>query len=232
MELDITNSKESMTSNIMNHFQTEMQKYNDIMEVQVCVPMRLRGELSCYNINSKIQEIYNPKFNDGNEIEILLEKKSEDSKRYMIRIGDKVLNTKNNYKCTNTEGDTTPVFNGNIGIVKEIESDGYCTIDFVGIGEVVFSKTDSKNLELAYACTVHKMQGSGFTSTIVGMDTGSFIMNNSELLYTAITRAKKYCVLVGNNYAISKAIQTKEVKTKQTFLREMLLENRHRLKVA
>ena len=230
MELDITSSKESMSDTIINHFQTEMAKYNDIMEVQVCVPMRLKGELSCYNLNTKIQNIYNPKFNDSNEIEILLEKKNEDTKKYLIRVGDKVLNTKNNYKCTNIEGDTTPVFNGNIGIVKEIEDNGYCTIDFVGIGEVVFSKTDSKNLELAYACTVHKMQGSGFTSTIVGMDTGSFIMNNSELLYTAITRAKKYCVLVGNNYAISKAIQTKEVKTNQTFLRDMLLENAYRLK--
>ena len=230
MELDITSCKESMSDTIINHFQTEMAKYNDIMEVQVCVPMRLKGELSCYNLNTKIQNIYNPKFNDSKEIEILLEKKNEDTKKYLIRVGDKVLNTKNNYKCTNVEGDTTPVFNGNIGIVKEIEDNGYCTIDFVGIGEVVFSKTDSKNLELAYACTVHKMQGSGFTSTIVGMDTSSFIMNNSELLYTAITRAKKYCVLVGNNYAISKAIQTKEVKTKQTFLRDMLLENAYRLK--
>lgn len=230
MELDITSSKESMSDTIINHFQTEMVKYNDIMEVQVCVPMRLKGELSCYNLNTKIQNIYNPKFNDSKEIEILLEKKNEVTKKYFIRVGDKVLNTKNNYKCVNVKGDTTPVFNGNIGIVKEIEDNGYCTIDFVGIGEVVFSKTDSKNLELAYACTVHKMQGSGFTSTIVGMDTGSFIMNNSELLYTAITRAKKYCVLVGNNYAISKAIQTKEVKTKQTFLRDMLLENAYRLK--
>ena len=150
----------------------------------------------------------------------------------MIRVGDNVLNTKNNYKCTNPDGDVTPVFNGNIGIVKAIEDNGYCTIDFVGIGEVLFSKGDSKNLELAYACTVHKMQGSGFTSTIVGMDTGSYIMNNSELLYTAITRAKKYCVLVGNNYAIRKAIQTKEVKTKQTFLKDMLmsLEDVYRLK--
>jgi len=230
MELDITSSKESMSDTIINHFQAEMNKYNDIMEVQVCVPMRLKGELSCYNLNTKIQNIYNPKFSTGKEIEILLEKKNEDVKKYIIRVGDKVLNTKNNYKCTNVDGDTTPVFNGNIGIVKAIEDDGYCTIDFVGIGEVIFSKTDSKNLELAYACTVHKMQGSGFTSTIVGMDTSSFIMNNSELLYTAITRAKKYCVLVGNNYAISKAIQTKEVKTKQTFLRDMLLENSYRLK--
>lgn len=230
MELDITSSKESMSDTILNHFQIEMSKYNDIMEVQVCVPMRLKGELSCYNLNTKIQNIYNPKFNDSKEIEILLEKKNEDTKKYLIRVGDKVLNTKNNYKCVNVDGETTPVFNGNIGIVKEIADDGYCTIDFIGIGEVLFSKSDSKNLELAYACTVHKMQGSGFTSTIVGMDTGSYIMNNSELLYTAITRAKKYCVLVGNNYAISKAIKTKEVKTKQTFLRDMLLENAYRLK--
>ncbi|RFZ78308.1 hypothetical protein DS742_14440 [Lacrimispora amygdalina] len=230
MELDITGNKESLSNNIIRHFQSEMDKYKDIMEVQVCVPMRLKGELSCYNINAKIQDIYNPKFNDGNEIEILLEKKKENVKKYLIRVGDKVLNTKNNYKCVNSNGDNTPVFNGNIGIIKEIGDDGYCIIDFVGIGEVVFSKSDSKNLELAYACTVHKMQGSGFTSTIVGMDSSSFIMNNSELLYTALTRAKKYCILVGNNFAVSKAIQTKEVKTKQTFLRDMLLENKFRLK--
>ena len=73
------------------------------------------------------------------------------------------------------------------------------------------------------------MQGSGFTSTIVGMDTSSYIMNNCELLYTAITRAKKYCILVANNYAITKAIQNKEVKTKQTFLRDMLLNNNYRI---
>lgn len=229
MELDIT-GKECTSDTIIKHFQEEMKKYNDIMEVQVCVPMRIRGDTSCYNLNTKIQDIYNPKFNDGNEIEIFLEKKNENIKKYMIRVGDKVLNTKNNYKCLNTDGATTPVFNGNIGIVKEIEDDGYCTVDFVGIGEVLLSKTDSKNLELAYACTVHKMQGSGFTSTIVGMDTSSFIMNNSELLYTAITRAKKYCILVGNNYAINKAIQTKEVKTKQTFLKDMLIENSYKLK--
>ena len=159
-----------------------------------------------------------------------MEKKDEECKKYSIRVGDKVLNIKNNYNCINTEGVITPVFNGNIGIVKEITEDGYSKVDFVGIGEIIFNSGESKNLELAYACTTHKMQGSGFTSTIVGMDTSSYIMNNSELLYTAITRAKKYCVLVGNNYAIMKAIQSKEIKTKQTFLKDMLLENAYRLK--
>ena len=232
MELDISGkgNDESISDKIIKHFQIELEKFHDIMEVQICVPMRLRGELSCYNLNSKIQSIYNPKLSNGNEIEIFLEKKKDEAKKYIIRAGDKVINTKNNYKCINSEGDTTPVFNGNMGIVKEIEKNGMCTIDFIGIGEVIFTRSDCKNLELGYACTVHKLQGSGFCSTIVGLDNSSYIMNNSELLYTAITRAKKYCVLIANNYAVVKSIQTKEVKTKQTFLKDMLLENAKRLK--
>ena len=229
MELDITSNKENISENIIRHFQKEMEKYNDIMEVQVCVPMRLRGNLSCYNLNTKIQSIYNPKFSEDNEIEIVLQNKKDDVKKYIIRKGDKVLNTKNNYKCINTDGETTPVFNGNIGIIEDIDEDGYVTIDFIGIGKVIFDKSDAKNLELAYACTIHKMQGSGFTCTIVGMDNSSYIMNNCEILYTAVTRAKKYCVLVANNYSVCKAIQTKEVKTKQTFLKDMLLENKYRI---
>lgn len=232
MELDISGkgNDESISDKIIKHFQVELEKFHDVMEVQICVPMRLRGELSCYNLNSKIQSIYNPKLSNCNEIEIFLEKKNDEAKKYIIRAGDKVINTKNNYKCINSEGDTTPVFNGNMGIVKEIEKNGMCTIDFIGVGEVLFTKSDCKNLELGYACTVHKLQGSGFCSTIVGLDNSSYIMNNSELLYTAITRAKKYCILVANNYAVVKAIQTKEVKTKQTFLKDMLLENAKRLK--
>lgn len=232
MELDISGkgNDESISDKIIKHFQVELEKFHDIMEVQICVPMRLRGELSCYNLNSKIQSIYNPKLSNCNEIEIFLEKKNDEAKKYIIRAGDKVINTKNNYKCINSEGETTPVFNGNMGIVKEIEKNGMCTIDFIGIGEVIFTKSNCKNLELGYACTVHKLQGSGFCSTIVGLDNSSYIMNNSELLYTAITRAKKYCVLIANNYAVVKSIQTKEVKTKQTFLKDMLLENAKRLK--
>lgn len=232
MELDISGkgNDESISDKIIKHFQVELEKFHDVMEVQICVPMRLHGELSCYNLNSKIQSIYNPKLSNCNEIEIFLEKKNDEAKKYIIRAGDKVINTKNNYKCINSEGDTTPVFNGNMGIVKEIEKNGMCTIDFIGVGEVLFTKSDCKNLELGYACTVHKLQGSGFCSTIVGLDNSSYIMNNSELLYTAITRAKKYCILVANNYAVVKAIQTKEVKTKQTFLKDMLLENAKRLK--
>ena len=109
MEFDISGkgNEESISDKIIKHFQIELEKFHDVMEVQVCVPMRLRGELSCYNLNSKIQSIYNPKLNDGNEIEIFLEKKKDETKKYTIRVGDKVINTKNNYKCLNSEGDQT-----------------------------------------------------------------------------------------------------------------------------
>lgn len=229
MELDIINEDESKVDVILNHFKKEIDKFNNILEVQICVPMRLKGELSCYNLNNQIQNLYNPKCNNENEIEIVLEKTKNENKKYNIRAGDKVINTKNNYNCTTLNGKIMPVFNGNIGIVKKINSDKSCIIDFVGIGEVLFKKSSSKNLELAYACTCHKLQGSGFNSTIVGIDNSSYIMNNAELLYTAITRAKKYCVLVGSNNAIRKAIKTKEIKVKQTFLKDILIENKYKL---
>ena len=228
MELDISNTKELLSDRVISHFQTEMQKFNNIMEVQVCVPMRMRGDLSCYNLNTRLQEIYNPKFTEGNEIVISLQKGTlknpENTREYVIRVNDKVINTKNNYQSVDVDGNSCPIFNGNMGIIKEITDDGYVTVDFDGIGEVVLDKKDTKSLELAYACSIHKSQGSGYLSTIVALDSSSYVMNNCELLYTGITRAKKYCVLVGNNYAIRKAIQTKETNTKQTFLKDMLIE--------
>ena len=223
MELDIYKTKSDMSDDIIKHFQIELQKTIDIMEVQIVVPMRLKGELSCYNLNTKIQPIFNPPFGQDNDnyIEIPLSKKNEDYKCYKIRIGDKVINTKNNYRCVNSSGQNTPVFNGNIGIVKSIEN-RCCIVDFVGLGEIVLSNKEVKSLELAYAISIHKSQGSGFNSAIVGLDGSSYILNNAELLYTALTRAKKYCVLVGKNSAIRSAISKKEIKTKQTFLKEIL----------
>lgn len=228
MELDISKDKTGLAEKVINHFKSEMDKWNNIMEVQICVPVKTRGDLSCFNLNNKIQAMYNPRTAQDEEIQIFLEKsKNEEAKAYHIHKGDKVINTKNTY-CFTSDGDGVPVYNGNMGIVLEIE-DGIATINFDGIGEVIFEKKQTKYLELAYACTTHKLQGSGFISTIVGMSTNSYIMNNSELLYTAITRAKKYCILVGDNYAISKAIQTKEVNTKRTFLKDMLIENSYLL---
>ena len=88
-----------------------------------------------------------------------------------------------------------------------------------------FGRDKFKNLELGYCITTHKSQGSGFKSTIIALDGSSYIMNNAELLYTAITRAKKYCILVATNSAVRSAISHKEVNNKQTYLKDMLINN-------
>ena len=227
MFLDIHNKDCDLAQLVVEKFKEEMEIYKDVMKVQVCVPMRLRGSLSCYNLNNMIQEVYNPKneFVDNEDcIRILMEKGTDedDRREYVLRVNDKVVNTVNNYNTISTNGIKTPIYNGNIGCITSISSDGIVTIDFEGIGEVILDKNESKNLELAYAMTTHKLQGSGFDSVIVAMDGSSFIMNNAEQLYTAITRAKKRCTLVGDTTAIRKAILTKEVNKKQTFLCDFL----------
>ena len=227
MFLDVHNKDCDLAQLVVEKFKEEMEIYKDVMKVQVCVPMRLRGSLSCYNLNNMIQEVYNPKneFVDNEDcIRILMEKGTDedDRREYVLRVNDKVVNTVNNYNTISTDGIKTPIYNGNIGCITSISSDGIVTIDFEGIGEVILDKNESKNLELAYAMTTHKLQGSGFDSVIVAMDGSSFIMNNAEQLYTAITRAKKRCTLVGDTTAIRKAILTKEVNKKQTFLCDFL----------
>ena len=227
MFLDIHNKDCDLAQLVVEKFKEEMEVYKDVMKVQVCVPMRLRGSLSCFNLNNMIQEVYNPKneFVDNEDcIRILMEKGTDedDRREYVLRVNDKVVNTVNNYNTISTNGVKTPIYNGNIGCITSIGSDGIVTIDFEGIGEVILDKNESKNLELAYAMTTHKLQGSGFDSVIVAMDGSSFIMNNAEQLYTAITRAKKRCTLVGDTTAIRKAILTKEVNKKQTFLCDFL----------
>ena len=227
MFLDIHNKDCDLAQLVVEKFKEEIEIYKDVMKVQVCVPMRLRGSLSCYNLNNMIQEVYNHKneFVDNEDcIRILMEKGTDedDRREYVLRVNDKVVNTVNNYNTISTNGVKTPIYNGNIGCITSIGSDGIVTIDFEGIGEVILDKNESKNLELAYAMTTHKLQGSGFDSVIVAMDGSSFIMNNAEQLYTAITRAKKRCTLVGDTTAIRKAILTKEVNKKQTFLCDFL----------
>lgn len=226
MEMNITTEKCDLSDYVIEKFNQEYEKLQDITEVQVISPTKLKGSLSCYNLNTKIQSVINPVSQEDLTYQIVLSKgkKDEDKKIYYIKSGDKVINTKNNYHCIDESGNITPVYNGNIGIVKEINYHG-AYIDFVGIGTVWFSTNDMKNIELGYCISIHKSQGSGFKSVIVAMDNGSYIMHNAELLYTAITRAKSYCCLVATNSSIRNSINKKEVNSKQTFLKDMLIQS-------
>ena len=223
MEITIFKTPERMIECITNTFKREYEKNPNILEVQVLTPTKVHGNISCYSINNLIQNIYNPENND-NYFEVTVEEKKNSVKKYKIKIGDKVINTRNNYNTYSVDGVKTPIFNGNIGIVTAIESSS-CIVDFVGIGKVVIEEEDTKNLELAYAISVHKSQGSGFDNVIIAIDNGSYVLNNVELLYTAITRAKKFCSLIALNQSIRLAIKTKETAVKQTLLKDFLIKS-------
>lgn len=217
MELDIYKSNTQETERVVNHFMKQLQKTNNLMETQIIVPMKNRGDFSTYVLNLEVQKRINPINEKRKHVIVSLDK----DRYYIIQVGDKVINTKNNYKAKNIDGDDVAVFNGNMGVVKEIEN-GCVTVDFVGIGEVVLDGNGYKSLELGYAITIHKSQGSGFDVVIGAIDSSAYVLLNAELLYTLVTRAKKYCVLVGKNNAIRTAINKREIKNKQTYLKEML----------
>lgn len=223
MEITIFKTPEKMAECIVDTFRREYEKNPNILEVQILTPTRVHGSISCYAVNNLIQEIFNPENNDE-FIEVVVESKKNSVKKYKIKVGDKVINTRNNYNTYNISGVKTPIFNGNIGVVTSIEMTS-CVVDFVGIGKVIVEENETKNLELAYAISVHKSQGSGFDTVIIAIDNGSYVLNNVELLYTAITRAKKFCSLIAVNQSIRFAIKTKETAVKQTLLKDFLIKN-------
>lgn len=223
MEVNIFQKSDKINEAIVDIFKREYVKNPDIFEVQILTPMKSHGAISCFSINNLIQQIYNPK-DDSQFIEVIIEQSKNLIKKYKIKVGDKVINTSNNYNTYNLEGVKTPIFNGNIGIVTDIEKKS-CIVDFVGIGKILIEEDSVKNIELAYAITVHKSQGSGFDNAIIAIDGSSYVLNNVELLYTAITRAKEFCSLIATNKAIQFAIKTKEVSKKQTLLKDLLIKN-------
>lgn len=214
LELNITKDKTKVQDMIVKEFREKIKMVDSIMDLQIIVPMRLRGDISTFNINNRIQQLYNPG-NNENSIEIEVNKNN----KYVLKVGDKVVNTRNNKKTVDINSNTIPIFNGDIGIIKEIDLENeVLIIDFYGKGMIVIPKANTKNIELAYAITGHKIQGSQVKTAIVGIDYSAYKLLTSEWLYTALTRAEDLCVLVGLNEAIRYATSQVETTVKQTFL--------------
>jgi len=188
-------------------------------DIQVLVPMRSKGEASCRALNIAIQEIVNgcPQRN-----EVTINYADGNFKYcYTYRKNDRVIIMKNNYKTINTEGHREPIFNGNVGYIKEIGPD-YMIINLTEQGDIILTEDNYDNLSLAYAITVHKKQGDSSPYVIGAIDSSSYALISKELLYTMITRARKYCVIVGQKRILQQAVKISRVKTKQTWLKELL----------
>jgi len=187
----------------------------DVSDIQVIT----QRKADCLTINVACQQYYQ------NGIKKKLSQntvsKTFDSVEVTFHEGDKVINISNNYDTLSVDGLEIPVFNGSVGIIKNISADDDMIIDFEGIGEIIF--TSVKSLELAYAVTVHKLQGSQVKNLIVALANVPRMLTR-QLLYTAITRAQKACFVFSSYDAIKNSVNNNALMEKQTNLRNMLID--------
>mgnify|MGYP001187429459 CR=1 FL=1 len=214
--IDIYDNKLFTSKKIMEWFKSEHERLQNIMDIQVIVPVKDKGDACTFELNNEIQEHYNPYKIGKNQTNI-----TKQGKTYILRVGDKVINVVNNYKTINENGIPTVIYNGYIGIIQTIEKD-YMIIDFDLCGKIIIDKKYWGNIELAYAITAHKAQGSQWPVVIVGLDYNAYTLLTKEWVYTALTRAEKKCILCAENSALRFAISTSKITAKQTFLQKML----------
>ena len=205
--------------------QQKLPKYVDAhpFDIQVLTPMR-KGLLGVERLNTILQQYLNPPSP---------EKKEREQGQTLFREGDKVMQIKNNYQIEweilSRYGIPIEkglgVFNGDMGIIKEINTFSETMVVEYEEGKTVeypFKQLDE--LELAYAITVHKAQGSEYPAVVMPILSGPRMLMNRNLLYTAVTRGKKCVTIVGDDGFFQSMIQNANQQKRYTGLRERLLE--------
>lgn len=181
-------------------------KYYGESEIQIITPM-IRGSLGTLNLNRMIQEAANPPEKGKSQLQI---------GERIFRVGDRVIHRRNNYDLE--------VFNGDIGVIREIDNAALtCVISFFPDNrEVDYKRDDTPELDLAYAITIHKSQGSEFETVIMPVLSQHFKMLFRNLIYTGLTRARNLAVLVGTRKALAMAVHNQDTSRRQTFLKELM----------
>jgi exodeoxyribonuclease V alpha subunit len=178
------------------------------VEIQILTPMS-KGSLGTHNLNEVIQQAVNPP--GGGKVQLQLGGR-------LFREGDRVIQRRNNYDLG--------VFNGDIGRILSLDSeDMSCLVAFSAGGEtkeVAYEKEHLPELELAYAITIHKSQGSEFEAVILPLVNQHFTMLFRNLIYTGLTRARKMAVFVGSRSALKTAVNKQNTALRQTALKELL----------
>lgn len=191
--------------------------------IQLVVPMKVRGDNSCRSFNHEIQQLVN----GGNRPSVTINC-MEGGIRYEVtyKEGDRIMIIHNNYHAKTVMGKTEAIFNGNMGHIVEIHNDlmviSLDDRDTVDEFNIVLPRSEWGDITHSWCSTCHKLQGSQAKFVIVVLDNGSYSLLMREWLYTAITRARKYCVLVGQPSAINLAVHNSDIRTKNTWLREEL----------
>lgn len=213
--IDADNDPLAISEMVMDHYQQLLDKGITSDDIQVVVPMRQRGPLSIEALNLRIQALVNP---NGKEAYT-----NKTGKR--LCVGDRVICVNNMYNLFLSEyGDKTEdVFNGDRGKIIRCFNDSM-VIDWDAYGVVPVPKGKWNNIELGYALTCHKLQGSESPYVIVGMDMYSRMLLTKEWLYTAMTRAKKQCIICAESFALTFASRHSNVNLKRTLLKDLLRE--------
>ncbi len=207
----------NQVSSLLSYRLEKFAKLDVLKDLQVLTPMK-KTQLGTIELNSLIQEILNPKDNKKNE-------KSFSNK--IFREGDKVMQIINNYdKKFSVNGEFFDgVFNGDIGYIKSIDNlNQKLTVIFDEEKFVDYEFDELEQLELAYAVTIHKSQGSEFDYCILPLYTGYEKLFTRNLLYTAMTRAKKMLIIVGNKNTVNFMVDNIESKKRKTGLMYKILE--------
>lgn len=178
-----------------------------VRDIQVLCPMN-RGSLGVRELNLRLQATLNPAKNGMPFVEKF---------GWVFRPGDKVIQTQNNYD--------KEVFNGDIGIITEINSDDQTVIIEYDsrVAEYEFNELDE--ISMAYAITIHKSQGSEFPVVVIPIAMQQFIMLQRNLLYTGVTRGRNMVVLVGQDKAVKYAVQNSESRRRYSALKARLVSD-------
>jgi exodeoxyribonuclease V alpha subunit len=175
------------------------------IEIQIITPMT-RGSLGTLNLNRMIQAAANPPQKGRPQLQV---------GERIFRVGDRVIHRRNNYDLG--------VFNGDIGVIQALDNvELTCVVAFFPDGRTVeYQRDDIPELDLAYAITIHKSQGSEFGTVIIPVLTQHFKMLFRNLIYTGLTRARRLAVFVGTRKALAMAVKNQDTRQRQTFLHKL-----------
>jgi exodeoxyribonuclease V alpha subunit len=201
---DDTNYQAATVSQILKLCAERLPKYyklNPVTDIQVLTPMK-RSETGADNLNKVLQSALNP-------CDLKLQRGSTE-----YRLNDKVMQIKNNYE--------KQIYNGDIGFVCAVNTDDKSlSVNFDGqITEYDILELDE--LVLSYAITIHKSQGGEFPVVVMPFSFSHYMMLSRNLLYTAVTRAKKTVVLLGDKNAVYRAVKNNDSRKRNTMLSERL----------
>ncbi len=177
-------------------------------DIQVLSPMRRKGDtLATASLNAEMQKVLNP---DGACVAKVRDQE--------LRIGDRIMQTRNNYD--------KGVFNGDMGVVTGKlpfgeEDKAVMTAAFDG-RTVRLTQEDLRDVELSYTCTIHKSQGCEYPVVVIPVHSSHYVMLRRNLLYTAVTRAKRMCILVGTKQAIAMAVDREDTTVRYTRLKDLM----------